>query len=375
MKILFTGGGTGGHFYPILAVIESLKEISAREKIIDPELFYVANSPYDQRVLFDNGVIFKKITAGKIRRYFSIMNFFDLFKTLIGVIKAFFVVFNIFPDVIFSKGGYVSFPVLIWAKLLRIPVVIHESDVVPGRVNLWSSKFAQKIAVSWNETVKNFPIEKTAWTGNPIRKRLGIPLTQGAMEYLKLEENVSVILILGGSQGAQRINETIIDALPLLISKYQIIHQTGRSNYKDIKNYTDVFLKDNQYKERYKPFDYMNELALRMAVGASSLVISRAGSTIFEIASWEKPSIIIPIPESVSHDQTKNALAYARSGSCLVMEEINLKPNILVSEIDRLMQSSELRRQMAENAKNFAKKDAAEKIATVLLDIALEHEK
>ncbi len=152
MKILFTGGGTGGHFYPIIAVAKEIQKVTKQEKLLAPELYYMAPTPYDARELFENNILYQKIAAGKMRRYFSIRNFFDLFKTGWGVLSAVFAVFSLYPDVIFGKGGYGSFPVLLAAKLFRIPVIIHESDVKPGRVNTWAGKFAYRVMISHPDT-------------------------------------------------------------------------------------------------------------------------------------------------------------------------------------------------------------------------------
>ncbi|HPN89357.1 MAG TPA: glycosyltransferase, partial [Candidatus Paceibacterota bacterium] len=157
MKILFTGGGTGGHFYPVIAVAEEVKRICTEQKIVAPELYFMSDKPYNERALSDNGLKFVPVQAGKIRRYFSLMNFFDVFKTIFGSIRAIFTLFSIYPDVVFGKGGYASFPGLLAARLLRIPVVIHESDSHPGRVTLWAGKFAKRIAVSYPEAAKYFP--------------------------------------------------------------------------------------------------------------------------------------------------------------------------------------------------------------------------
>lgn len=374
MKILLTGGGSGGHFYPIIAVAQELNKQAKENKLLDVEIYYMAPSPYNPSVLFENGIIFKATSAGKIRRYFSILNFFDVFRTFFGVIGAVWKLYNIYPDVVFGKGGYASFPTLFAARLLRIPVVIHESDSVPGRVNKWAGKFAKKIAISYAEAAKYFPKEKVAFTGNPIREELMIPLKTGAHEFLKLEENTPVIFILGGSQGSQKINDAIIDALPKLVEKYQIIHQTGKNNFALVSETAEVVLGDNPNKKRYKIFDYLNVLGIRMAAGAASIIISRAGSTLFEIASWAVPSIIIPITDSNGDHQRKNAFAYARSGSCIVVEESNLSANIIVSEIDYIMSHPEKRELMIRSAKNFFKPEASKKIAHEILEIAMKHE-
>lgn len=373
MKILLTGGGTGGHFYPIVAIAESIRKIAKEEKLLDATIYYMAPSPYNERLLFENGIIYKSSFAGKVRRYFSLMNAVDLVKTFFGVLKACLDVWSIFPDVVFGKGGYVSFPVLFAARLFGIPVVIHESDSHPGRVNLWAGKFAKRIALSYREAAQYFPTEKVAFTGNPIRKDIIEPVREGAREFLKLDTGVPVIVILGGSQGSQRINDTIIEVLPELVKKYSVIHQTGKNNFDEMSNTAKVVLDKSLNRDRYKPFDYLNALALRMAAGAADIVISRAGSTIFEIATWGVPSIIIPISPEVSHDQTSNAFAYAATGACSVIEEVNLTPHILTSEIDRIIENPKVSESMKKGALSFSHKDASEKIAREILNIALDH--
>src|SRR5512141_1251856 len=149
MKILFTGGGTGGHFFPIIAVAEQIKAVSIERKLLMPHLYYMSNEPYDAKVLFEHGIKFVPVTAGKMRHYFSLLNFLDWFKTAWGIATAVVKMFIIFPDVVFGKGGFASFPALFAARLLGIPVVIHDSDSIPGRVNRWAGKFAQKVALSY----------------------------------------------------------------------------------------------------------------------------------------------------------------------------------------------------------------------------------
>ncbi len=379
MKILFTGGGTGGHFYPIIAIVEELNILVKESHLLRPTIYYMSTDPYNEGLLFENNIIFEKVSAGKIRRKKSfeniILNFFDYFKTFWGSFKALWKIFVIYPDVIFGKGGYASFPALFAAKILRIPVVIHESDSTPGKVNGWAGKFARRVAVSYPEAAKFFKKEIVAYTGNPIRKEIREPLTEGAHKLLGLTEGIPTILILGGSQGSVFINEVIMDALPQLLKKYQVIHQTGKNNVKIIEETRNVVLQDNAYKDRYKMFDYLNVLNMRASAGVADVVISRAGSTIFEIASWGKPSIIIPIPEPTSHDQRTNAYSYARSGGGIVIEEKNLASSLLISEIDRIIETPGEKEKMSAGAREFARKDSARLIAQEILGIALEHEK
>jgi UDP-N-acetylglucosamine--N-acetylmuramyl-(pentapeptide) pyrophosphoryl-undecaprenol N-acetylglucosamine transferase len=376
MKIVFTGGGTGGHFYPIIAVAERVNKIIDQEKIVGAKLYFVSSSPYDKEALFQNGLIYEEVTAGKLRTYFSFKNFSDVFKMIFGVLRALVKIFLIYPDVVFGKGGYASFPTLCAARLLGIPVVVHESDSAPGRVNLWAGKFAKRIALSFEDASVYFNANKVAWTGQPLRLEIEHPNPrEKALEYFKLESSIPVLFIIGGSQGAELINNTIIDALPRLVQSYQVIHQTGINNFKSVKGQADVVLEGNENKSRYIPLAYLNALQMQNASGAATLVISRAGSQIFEIASWGVPSILVPITNSNLDHQKKNAFSYARAGCCSVIEEMNMTANILCSEVERILGDKRHYDHMASSARLFHKPDAAAKIARELVNIALGHEK
>ena len=376
MKIVFTGGGTGGHFYPIIAVAQKVNKVIDQENILESKLYYISDSPYDKEMLFENGLLYEEITSGKMRTYFSLKNFSDIFKIIFGCINALIKMFSIYPDVVFGKGGYASFPTIFAARVLRIPVVIHESDSAPGRVNKWAGRFAKKVAVSFMEAADYFPKKSIAWTGQPIRTEIENPASRSeALEYFKLEGEIPIILVLGGSQGAELINNTILDALPRLVKNYQIIHQTGVGNFKTITDRAEVVLTDNKYKLRYLPVPFLNSLGLRMASGVAAVIISRAGSMLFEIAAWGIPSILVPITNTNLDHQKKNAFNYARAGACSVVEELNMTANILSSEIERIMGDKAGYELMAKNAKAFHKPDAALKIAHALVDIAMSHEK
>ena len=225
MRILFTGGGSGGHFYPIVSIAEEINKLAKDKRLLSLELFYMSPTPYNPGVLFENGILYKKNSAGKLRRsssWLSILpNFFDLFKTGWGIVSSLVEVYRIYPDVIFGKGGYASFPALVAARILRIPVVIHESDTIPGRVNLWAGKFARIVAVSYKEAAKYFPTGKVAYTGHPVRKDVAMPITSGAREFLKIEEGAPVVVVLGGSQGAQKINDVILEDLKKSVESLQ----------------------------------------------------------------------------------------------------------------------------------------------------------
>ena len=309
MKIFLAGGGTGGHFYPLMAVADALNAISEQEKIAKMDLIFISDSPYDEVLLMQKGVRFKKISAGKVSRYFSLLNFTDIFKTIFGLLKALWSIYLDFPDVIFSKGGYASFPVVFSARVLGIPLIIHESDMVPGWVNKWSGKFAKRIAVSFPGAAKYFPKEKTALTGVPVRKELLVTADkQKAREFFNLEENVQTIMIVGGSQGSKTINDNFLDIVPELVKKYQIIHIAGKNNIEEVRGRIAILLNQSPYKSRHHAFGFMDVTQIRMAYGAADLVVSRAAATsIFEIASGGAPSILIPLAKAAQNHQKENA--------------------------------------------------------------------
>jgi UDP-N-acetylglucosamine--N-acetylmuramyl-(pentapeptide) pyrophosphoryl-undecaprenol N-acetylglucosamine transferase len=376
MKIVFTGGGTGGHFYPIIAVVQKVNEIIDEEKILGAKLYFFSSEPYDLEMLEQHGLLYEEVKTGKMRTYFSILNFTDKFKTFFGVLNAIYKLFSIYPDVVFGKGGYASFPTVFAARLLRIPVIIHESDSAPGRVNRWAGNFARKVAVSFKEAAEYFPKDVTAWTGQPIRTEISTPAPRAeALKYFKFESDLPVLVILGGSQGAELINNTVLSALPRLIENYQIIHQTGVRNFKTVSGEADVVLNDNPNKTRYFPTAFLNPLGIKMAAGAANIIVSRAGSTLFEIASWGVPSILVPFTESNADHAKKNAFNYAHAGACNVIEEENMTANILSSEIERMTSDKITLEEMAKNAKAFNKPDAARMIARALVDMALSHVK
>ncbi len=377
MKIILTGGGSGGHFYPLIAITESIRDVVKERNLLQAKIYYLAPTPYNAGILFDNEIEFQTVHAGKVRRYFSIQNLIDLIVSAYGFVEAFFKVFAIFPDVVVSKGGFMSLPVVFAAHILRIPIVIHENDSVPGRANLKAGKYATKIALSYPEAAELFgkDKDKTAWTGNPLRKEILTPVTEGAREYLNLESGIPTVAILGGSLGAKRINDTLLDSLPELLPQYQIIHQTGKLNFKEVQSTASVILEKNQFKERYHAYDYLNALAQRMVAGVADIIISRGGSTIFEIAAWGIPSIIIPISDSNGDHQRKNSYNYQRSGACVVIDENNMTPEILETAIKDILESKDKIEKMKAGARAFAKTDAAYKIAEAVVDIALSHEK
>lgn len=368
MKIAFTGAG-GGHFYPLIAVAEAIRTQVFYQKINPPEFYFFSDKPYDERALFDNGIKFIEISAGKLHVYPSLESITNMFKTAWGIVIAIKEVYRVYPDVIFAKGGYASFPVLFAARLLSIPVVVHESDAVAGRVTQWAGKFAERVALSQKEAAKYFTNPHVALTGQPVRERV-LPPENYSRVYPTNRR--PVLLIIGGSQGSLKLNETIVNILPEMLQIYDVVHQTGPAHIQTVKALTATLLKDHPHKDRYYAEGFVEVSVFYPKV---DMVITRAGSTtLFETAMWHLPQIVVPIPESISRDQHSNAYAFFRHGTCSVIEENNLTPHLLLSEITRIIGDEVVYQKLSDGGKTFDfSRKAGETIATEVLRIALSH--
>lgn len=336
MKILFTGGGSGGHIFPIIAISRELKKRCA-QKI---ELSYMGpEDEFSSKLFFKESLKTYFILSGKVRRYFNLKSFFqnivDFFiKIPLGTIQAFLILFFTAPDLIFSKGGYGSFPAVVAGWCLGIPIIMHESDVAPGLANKILSRFSQTVFVSFPlKETEYFPFQKMIFTGNPIRSDLLKINKEIAQKELSIVSTKPIILILGGSQGSFRINSLIFQILPQLIKKFEIIHQTGYADFERAQENIATFI-PKELQNHCHLYPFLNELQLKSGLCLAECVISRAGAgIIFEIAAFKKPSILIPLPESAQNHQVKNAYAYAKSGAGIVIEESNLTPNFFLETV------------------------------------------
>ncbi len=387
MKIVLTGGGTGGHFYPLIAIAEEVEKIARQKRLVSPSVYYMGDKKYDKTSLSNLGIDFLYCPAGKRRVDKSIksivLNFFDLFKIAFGILYSFVVLYKVYPDVIFSKGGFVAYPVCKAAQFLKIPVVVHDSDSVPGRVTLSCAKFAMYIGIAFPEAEKFFSqeeLKKTSLVGIPIRSELlnhndDIDNDDTEMPF-GIHKKKKIILILGGSSGAVYINDNVLDALDKLLPNFQIIHQTGKDNYQGVLKELNAVLQNHKHSEDYHPVPFLTTYELKKIYSATDLVITRAGSnTLAEISHWKIPSIVIPIPESVSRDQRSNAYAYARIAGGVVIESKNLSPSLLLSQINSILLNESLLTEKKKEASNFYKPDATKTIAEALISILISHEK
>jgi UDP-N-acetylglucosamine--N-acetylmuramyl-(pentapeptide) pyrophosphoryl-undecaprenol N-acetylglucosamine transferase len=368
MKILFTGGGSGGHVFPMVAIAREIRRIYSKK---DLEFYYLG--PKDELSLIylsQEDFIIKKIVSGKIRRYFSWQNFIDIFfKIPFGIIQSFFLLLTIKPDLVFSKGGSGSISVTYPARILRIPVFIHESDVVPGLSNQKTAKWAKKIFVSFPKT-EYFNPEKTIIVGNPIRKEITEGDKQMAGELFKLTFSKPIFLIIGGSQGAEAINDFVLRVLNNLLKDYEIIHVTGSLNFKSVVAESQVVI-EKDLDRYYHPIGFLDEEHTKHAYKAADLIISRSGGALFEIAANGKPSILIPLPSAAANHQSKNAYAYAETGACEVLEQENMTPNFFMEKIQLLFLQPEKLEEMKQAALGFAKPMAARAVAREILEFLM----
>lgn len=367
MKILFAGGGTGGHIFPIIAISRELKKINSSINLC----FIGPKDKISPKILEKEGIKVKRIFCGKIRRYLEFssvfLNIIDvLFRVPLGIIQAFVYIFFTAPDLILSKGGYGAVPTIIAGKILRVPIIFHESDIAPGLVTRKFSKYALEIFTSFQET-EVLPKNKIISVGNPVRKDLFVPLYSSEVDAIKLKREKPILLILGGSQGSEKINDLIFEIINDLLLTFEIIHQCGVNNYKNILTESD-FLVSKGFKESYHLFPFLTEKELRFSYQVSEIIISRAGSGgIFEIASARKPSIIIPITNSAQNHQIKNAQAYSNSGSAIVIEENNLTPRFFLHKIMALMKSTAVKKNMSNQAGRFSKPNSAKIMAEYII--------
>lgn len=373
-RVLLLGGGSGGHVFPLIAVADALKE-RAVQSGIDLELMVMGEGDFLRNACAERDLPFKPVMAAKVRRYFSLLNFLDILKIPIGLLQSLWQIFLFMPDVVFSKGGYASLPGAFVSWLYFIPIYIHESDSVPGLANKIIGGMAKAVFISFASAEKYFKAGKAFLVGNPVRKDiLSADRTQSA-QLFGLSQDKRTVLVLGGSQGAQRINKIIIDSLVMMASKFQIIHQCGQGQYDAVKADVDRLIKEGQshYAEaiqnNYKLFPFFDSKQMAAAYAACDLIISRAGAgSIFEIALLGKPAILIPITNSGGDHQLQNALEFSKYGAAYIEEE-NLTPNLLINQIESLLEPANYDA-VSQKIKTFASPDAADnKIAATLLNL------
>lgn len=323
-RIVLTGGGTAGHVTPNIALLPRLKELGY-------DIHYIGSyDGMEKKLIEDCGIPYYGISSGKLRRYFDVKNFSDPFKVLKGYGQARKLLKKLKPDVVFSKGGFVSVPVVFAAKHRHIPAIIHESDITPGLANKLAIPNAYKVCCNFPETLKYLPADKAILTGSPIRSELLSGNRQNALDYCHLKDGKPVILVVGGSSGSQFINEIIRGILPELLKTYQVIHLCGKGNLDKSLHGT----------AGYAQFEYANQ-ELSDMFALADIVISRAGAnSICELLALHKPNILIPLSANASRgDQILNAHSFEQQGFSMVIEEENLSNVVLLDALQKLYEN------------------------------------
>lgn len=320
-RIVFTGGGTAGHVTPNIALFPKLKNMGY-------DIHYIGSyEGIEKRLIEDYRIPYYGIATGKFRRYFDLKNFSDPFRVIKGYLEAKKILKTLKPDVLFSKGGFVSVPVVRAAAALKIPCIIHESDMTPGLANSLCIPIAKKVCCNFPETIQSLPAEKAVLTGSPIRAELGKGSKERGLELCGFHASKPVIMVIGGSLGAAGINKLIREALPKLLEDFQIVHVCGKEKIDNLLLNT----------KGYKQFEYVKE-DLKDLFAMADIVVSRAGANaICELLALKKPSLLIPLPANASRgDQILNAKSFESQGFSMVADEDYLTAVILTEKIHEL---------------------------------------
>ncbi len=378
LTVAFTGGGTGGHIYPGLAVVDALKSHK------DCTVYWLGSSSgMDRKLVEKSGSCdgFIGIPSGKLRRYFSLKNFSDVFKIGAGCIKAFFVLLKMKPDFLFSKGGFVSVPPCFAAKLLHIPVYTHECDFSPGLATRINTRFASRIFVSYAETAKFFAPEKQkaiTVTGNPVRPVFFNANPAAGAEFLKISAEQKaqkpVLLVLGGSGGAKQINNLVWQNIEWLCQRFTVVHQTGASQDEDAAlNLKDEKVQALINEKKYLPYQFIYA-EMPHVVAFADLIFSRSGAnTLWESAVTAKPMVLLPLEGSGTRgDQLENARYFEGQGAALLVRSGKDEAAEMKKALEQL-ESADKRLEICENVKKLAGgRNPAQFIACTLLE---EHKK
>ena len=346
-KIVLTGGGTAGHVTPNIALLPALKDA-------DYEIFYIGSyEGIEKRLIADFDIPYYGISSGKFRRYFDLKNFSDPFRVIKGYKEARKILKTINPDVVFSKGGFVSVPVVRAAADLHIPCIIHESDMTPGLANKLCIPVAKKICCNFPETLKCMPADKTILTGSPIRSELTKGNKIAAYDLCGFSANKPVIMVIGGSQGASSINQVVREALPKLLEDFQVVHICGKDKV------DNLMLSIPGYKQ----FEYLKS-ELKDVFAMADVVVSRAGANaICELLALNKPNVLIPLSVGSRGDQILNASSFEEQGFSIVIREEALDCFYLTDKIHELYCN---RNQYIENMTNSGQLNSIKTIISLL---------
>lgn len=319
-RIVLTGGGTAGHVTPNIALLPTLKKL-------DYDIHYIGSyEGIEKKLIEDFDIPYYGISTGKLRRYFDVKNFSDPFRVVKGFSEAKKILKEIKPDIVFSKGGFVSVPVVRAAAALKIPCIIHESDMTPGLANKLCIPVAEKICCNFPETLLNLPEDKAVLTGSPIREELKQGSRLAGLEFCGFSANLPVIMVIGGSLGAANVNKAVRDALPMLLEDFQVVHICGQGKVDNLLLTT----------KGYKQFEYVKS-ELKDLFAMADVVISRAGANaICELLALKKPNLLIPLSAGSRGDQILNAKSFESQGFSIVLDEDDITEKLLTDKVHEL---------------------------------------
>lgn len=319
-KIVLTGGGTAGHVTPNIALLPGLQELGY-------EVHYIGSyEGIESRLIADFDIPYYGISTGKFRRYLDPKNFSDPFRVIKGYTEARRILKELKPDIVFSKGGYVSVPVVRAAASLKIPCIIHESDMTPGLANKLCIPVARKVCCNFPETMQYLPKDKAVLTGSPIREELSKGNKIAALDLCGFDANIPVIMVIGGSLGAANVNKAVRDALPELLKDFQVVHICGKDKIDNMLLTT----------KGYKQFEYV-KAELKDIFAMADVVISRAGANaICELLALQKPNLLIPLMAGSRGDQILNARSFESQGYSKVLMEDDITTQLLVDSVHEL---------------------------------------
>jgi UDP-N-acetylglucosamine--N-acetylmuramyl-(pentapeptide) pyrophosphoryl-undecaprenol N-acetylglucosamine transferase len=367
IRIVLTGGVSGGHTFPLIAVAEKIAEQTNSNASF---LFIGPKGRFGAAAMEERGIPVKLVSTGKLRRYFSWQNFVDPFLIPWGFIESLWYLYQFLPDAVFSKGGSASVPTVLASWLYRIPVLIHDSDAVAGMANKFMGRFATKIAIAYPSAHEFFPADKVALTGNPVRADILDGNRERGYRELGLDPMKKTIFVIGGSLGATRLNEALLQVLPQLLEEnIQVVHQTGEEHFVRIENAVKEY-GITPGVSGYVPRAFLSAALLGDVYTIADIVISRAGAgSIAELAAHGKTCILVPLPSAANDEQKKNAYAIAHIGGASVLEEPNLTEHILLQEIHDLFGDEARCKQMGEAIRAFYHPDAAQMLAEGVLSM------
>ena len=346
-KIVLTGGGTAGHVTPNIALLGELRKRGF-------EIYYIGSKKgIEKQLIEEQDIKYYGISSGKLRRYFDLKNFTDPFRVIKGFSEASSIIKEIKPDVVFSKGGFVSVPVVMAADRKKVPCIIHESDMSPGLANRLCIPHAVKVCTNFPEAAKGIG-DKAVVTGTPIRREMFSGNRIAGLDFMGFSANKPVLMVVGGSLGAAAVNRMVRDALPELLRRYQIVHLCGHGKVDDSLAGT----------KGYVQYEYIKK-EMSDIMAAADIIISRAGANaICEILALNKPNILIPLPAASSRgDQVLNAESFERQGFSVVCKEDELTTAIIIDEIDKLYKN---RQQYIDKMRENSESDAIKTIVDII---------